>query len=58
MTRHNIMWNLTMLRVMNAIEIFTAAHPLSNQNKEEYKLACQLTEEYNQAKKTRPTSVH
>jgi len=46
MPRNNIMWNLMMLRVKNAIEVFTTAHPLSNQDKEEYILACQLIKEY------------
>ena len=46
MPKNNIMWNLMMLRVVNAIEVFTITHPLSNQDKEEYILACQLIKEY------------
>lgn len=51
MPRHNMMWNLTMLRIMNAIDVFIAgalnravAHPLSHK-KEEYILICQLRKE-------------
>lgn len=40
MPRHNMMWNLTMLRIMNAIDVFTITCPLSNQ------LSFQLIKEY------------
>lgn len=46
MPKNNIMWNLMMLRVMNAIDVFTTAHPLRSEVKEEYILACQLIKEY------------
>ena len=54
MPRQNTMWNLRMLQVMNAIEVFCHTKPLSNQNKEEYQMACQLNKEYDWAWKNGP----